>query len=378
MINLKLQAKQVNFLILQQYLTGRSWTKYPSKKGDKVFFRKEDNNNVSEIIIPLTRDFSDYENAILNAINLIAKYEQRDPIQLINDLLLPPADQIRFRVNNTRTKDGLISLSEGFMLLDSAKKSLLATAHDILKPEIYHKRLFLKDAQQFIDSCMMGQTERGSFIASIVCPIGNNSTDDKYQQLSLFDSLNDLTTSFTRQVTTKLMKSIGHVKSVIENQSHADLENNEAISANFLESLIEMGEYGENEEIQIMCSWSPTAPQQDSSAPTSVTMTRDYILPLERIVEHIRERNADEIGEFVGRISEVKADPDASTRSDGQIIFNCIGESGAIKTKVTLKKDDFQQALIAFEQGKNIKILGMLRMSGRSKIIENSSFEVLS
>jgi hypothetical protein len=376
--DIKQKVHQINFLALQQYLTGKKWQKQPSKKGDKAFFRQFIGDNViSEIALPLNRNFSDYDEAIIKAINLIADNEQRAPIQIINDLLLPPADQIRFRVNNARTKDGLISLSEGFMLFESAKKSLLATAHDLLKPEVYHKRLGLKDAQQFIDSCMMGQTERGSFIASIVCPIGNHSVDDNYQQLSLFNSFEDLTSSFTRQVTTKLMNSISTVKQVIEAQNYSYFENN-SISGNFLESLIEMGEYGESEEIQIMTSWAPTAPQLDSSVPNSVIITKDYILPLEQVVERIRERNADEVGEFVGRISEIKADPDIKLRSEGMIIFNCIGEYGAIKAKVILNKDDFHNAVIAFEEGNNIIVKGMLRANGRIKVIENPEFEIIT
>ena len=376
--DIKQKAHQINFLALQQYLTGKKWQKQLSKKGDKAFFRQFIGDNViSEIALPLNRNFSDYDEAIIKAINLIADNEQRAPIQIINDLLLPPADQIRFRVNNARTKDGLISLSEGFMLFESAKKSLLATAHDIIKPEIYHKRLGLKDAQQFIDSCMMGQTERGSFIASIVCPIGNHSVDDNYQQLSLFNSFEDLTSSFTRQVTTKLMNSISTVKQVIEAQNYSYFENN-SISGNFLESLIEMGEYGESEEIQIMTSWAPTAPQLDSSVPNSVIITKDYILPLEQVVEKIRERNADEVGEFIGRISDTKAEPDIKLRSEGVIIFNCVGEYGAIKAKVTLNKDDFQKAVIAFEKGSTIRVKGMLRTNGRIKVIEHPEFEIIT
>ena len=371
---------QINFLAMQQYLTGHNWDKIISKKSDKAFFRKPlEQNNMIEVLVPLSRDFIDYEYAMQKAINLIADFEKREPIQIINDLLLPPADQIRFRVNNSRTKDGLISLSEGSMLFESAKKALLTTAHDILKPETYHKRLGLKNAQQFIDSCLMGQTERGSFIASVVCPIGNNSSDDTYQQLSLFDPIELLTSSFTRQVTSRLMDSINKVKHIVESQAYDKLENPQIdkISANFLESLIEMGEYGDNEEIQILCSWAPTVPQQNPDIPNSVTITRDYIRPLESIVERIRERAADEIGEFVGRISEIKADPDIHSRNDGQIAFNCIGDIGAIKAKAILNNDDFQKAVQAFETGKNIKVTGVLKSSGRTKIIENPSFEVI-
>lgn len=369
---------KINIFVLQEYLTGKGWQKTLSKKEDRVFFRQSVHDKVLEILLPLNRDFSDYQYAIRKALHNIAISENRDETQVLNDLLLPPADTIRFRVNNSRTQEGLISLSEGFMLLESAKKSLFTIACDIVKPESYHKRLGFKDAQQFIDACMLGQTERGSFIASIVCPIGNQSTADTYTKFSLFEPIETLSSSFTRRITQRLMLSIHKVKQAIESQNYGNFEddNDFIISANFLESLIEMGEYGDNEEIQIYATWAPTIPVNED-IPSSITLTKDYILPLERIVDRIKEKNADQHGEFIGKISQVKADPDPSARKDGEVTFNFIGDTGVVKAKVTLIKDDFEKALEAFERGENIRIKGILKSSGRTKWIENPEFGII-
>lgn len=370
---------KINFLSIQQYLSSQDWEKVLSKKQDKAFFRKTIAGKMFEILVPLSRDFSDYKYAIQKAVKNIANIENKDEHQLLNDLISPPADTIRFRVSNPRTQEGLITLPEGFMLLESAKKALLTTACDIIKPELYHKRLGLKGALQFVDACMLGQTERGSFIASIVCPIGNQSINDKYTYLSLFDPVETLSNSFTRRVTQKLMLSIDKVKQAIESQRYEDIENADdfKISANFLESLLEMGEYGENEEIQIMSTWASMLPQK-SSIPNSIILTKDYIPPLERMIERIKEKNADENGEFIGKISQVKADAEPTSRKDGEITFNFLGDTGLVKAKTILSKSDFDTALEAFEHGKNVKIKGVLKSSGRTKWIESQSFEVIT
>ncbi len=58
------------------------------------------------------------------------------------------------------------------------------------------------------------------------------------------------------------------------------------------------------------------------------------------------------------------------------MIFNCICVYGAIKAKVILNKDDFKNAVIAFEKN-NIRVKGMLRTNGRIKVIENPEFEII-
>lgn len=373
--------EKINPLTLQQYLMARNWAKRESKKQDIVIFEYEFKQSYYEIRMPITRYFSDYVSALYRAINIIAQVEERPETQIVNDLLLPPADIIRFRVQNKNTEEGLISLSEGFMLLESAKKALLTTACDIIQPELYHKRLAFKGAKQFIDSCMLGQTERGSFIASLVCPIGNQTNNEKYKQLSLFDPPEVLSSSFTRQITQKLMVSIERVKRIIESQDFSQLEtiteDVSPISANFLESLVEMGEYGDNDEIEIMTTWAPTIPSQ-SNIPIKTTITRDYIQPLESIVERIKERIADEEGIYVGRISQTRADPDPQQRSEGEIIFNFIGnEEKAVNAKVLLDSTNYELALDAHKNGKNVKVKGILRNSGRIKVIENAEFQVL-
>jgi hypothetical protein len=370
---------KINFTTLNKYLQNKLWTKIQSKRTDIAIFYSD--YFKEEIICPLDRGFADYSDLMLSAVNKIAIVEKRPIEQIINDLLLPPSDVIRFRVDNKRTENGLISFSEGFALLENAKKSLLTTAYDILQPQFYHKKLSNKNAQQFIDSCYLGQTERGSFIASVVCPFINNTVDEKPSQLSLFNSEEELVSSFTRKVTKRYMSSLAKLKQVIERGDYSDLEKpvnaTDIISANFIESIIELGEYGEKEQIEIQTSWSAITPEI-VDIPKTITFTKDYIPPLESIAAKLKPKDEGKEGVFIGKISRAQADPDSSNRTDGEIMFNFLVDADkVIKAKVILNPHDFSQALDALDRGLSVRISGLLKTSGKSKVIENPVFATL-
>ncbi len=372
-------SDKIGFSILQKYLLNNGFRKIESRRTDLAIFFK-DGDKPNEIIIPLNRNFIDYKNSIKNVLNKIAIYENRNIEYVINDLIIPPADIIRFRVVNEETETGLISFQDGFNLLENAKKSLYATACDIVSPAIYHKKLYSKSANQFIDSCYLGQTERGSFIASIVCPFINSSREDAPIQLSLFNEEEVLETSLTRTITKKFIKSLNEVKSNIEIGNYDFLEeqiNTDKISVNFLESIVELGEYGDKEQIDISISWTNHI-EKIQNLPSEITFTKDYIQPLEYIIDKYIPKDEGINGSFVGKISEAKTNPDIDKRNSGEITFNFINDlNKAIKAKVNLNAEQFSEALKALDNGSNVKIDGELISEGKSKFINNPSFTII-
>lgn len=372
-------VNRLSFATIQRYLQNRNWVRKQSRRQHLTIFYTEF-PKPTEILLPLDRQFIDYDELIYNAIQKIALVENRDIERVINDLLVPPSDIIRFRVENKRTEFGLISFNEGFALLENAKKSLFTTACDIINPTSFHKRMSYKSAQQFIDSCFLGQTERGSFVASVVCPFINETIEEKPAQLSLFNSEEELGTSFTRRVTKRYMNTLSKLKTAIETGDHESIENPndpEIISANFIESIVELGEYGDKEEIEISASWTSIT-KEVIDVPSKISFTKDYIPPMQSIINKLKPKDQGKDGVFVGKVSKAQADPDPSNRSEGEITFNFIGDDDKIvKAKVLLKTEDFSKACEALDKGFNVKISGLLIASGKSKMIENPNFKLL-
>ena len=372
--------EKINFLTIQRYLQNRHWVKVNSKRQNLAIF-VFGNPVFCEVIIPLERGFGDYLDLIDKAINKIAQVEQRDPIQIVNDLLTPPSDIVRFRAKSKSTEQGLITFNEGFSLLENAKKSLFTTACDIANPTLYHKRMSYKSAKQFIDSCYLGQTERGSFVASVVCPFIDSTAGETPTVLTLFNDEKDFSQSFTRKVTRRFMQSLQRVKNAIETGQHSLIEDpneSEVISANFIESIVELGEFGEKDEIEIFVSWSSATPEVND-IPKSVSFTKDYISPMQSVISRLKPKDEGKQGTFVGKVSRAEAEPDSSTRSEGEIIFNFIGDDEKItKASVLLSTVDFSQACEALDKGYNVTISGMLSTSGKIKTIQNPNFKVLN
>ena len=370
--------EKISFSFIQKYLANNNWIVMPSKREHLSIWHWGEPTQL-EILLPLDSDFADYNDLIIKALEKISLSENRDIEKVINDFLLPPSDVIRFRVNNKKTENGLITFNEGFALLENAKKSLFSTACDIVNPTSYHQRMSYKKAQQFIDSCYLGQTERGSFIASVVCPFINTS-DEKPIQLSLFQSDDDLSGSFTRTVTRKYMNSLRRIKQIVQKGELGMIEKfceNEAISGNFIESILKLGEYADNAELEILTSWSPVV-KRVIDVPNTISFTKDYILPMEAIVSKLKPKDEGINDVFVGKIFKAKAEPDIKDRNGGEIIFNFIGNTNKImNAKVFLVPEDFSKACVALDKGLNVKIKGKLLQSGKTKTIDNPVFELL-
>jgi len=372
---------ELKFTELQAYLRNTGWARIEAPKQSIALFQKQIGNNFFETLLPLSKDYSDYNYRIVDVLENIAQAENREVHQVLTDLSIPPGDTVRFRVINKDTVGGTISFLEGFNLLEGAKKALFTTACDIVQPEKYHKRLGLKGAQQFIEECRLGQTEKGSFIASVICPFVNQTPEDKAQQLSIFNQAEEFRHSLTRKVTTRLMSSLAEIKSAIdrgEENRIVDLEGENIISGNFLESIVELNSTKETTEIEIITSWSVFAEEQPQIA-RAIKFSNDYIPVLENIISKVKPIDKGFEDDFVGKISLTKADPDIHSRTEGEIILNYIigDEEKVSKARVILSNEDYDKACEAHKQGKSVKIRGKLVTVGRSKTIENPSFEIV-
>lgn len=372
---------ELKFTELQAYMRNTGWNRIEVPKHGATLFQKQVGTNFFEALLPLSKDFMDYTYRVIDVLETIAEAEKREVHQVLTDLSISPGDTVRFRVINRNTIGGTISFIEGFNLLEAAKKALFTTACDIVQPEKYHKRLGLKGAQQFIEACRLGQTEKGSFVASVICPFVNQTPEDKAQELSHINSAEDFEQSLTRRVTTRLMSSLAEIKNHIdrgEENRIIDLEGEHIISGNFLESIIELNSTKEPTEIEIMTSWSVLA-QQQQPVSNIIKFSNDYIPVLEHVIGKMRPVDKGYEDDFVGKISSTKADPDIHSRTDGEIVLNYVlgDEEKVSKARVVLNSEDYDRACEAHKQGKSVKIRGKLVAVGRSKTIENATFEIV-
>ncbi|PIP54812.1 MAG: hypothetical protein COX07_03265 [Bacteroidetes bacterium CG23_combo_of_CG06-09_8_20_14_all_32_9] len=369
--------ENINPLQIQKYLKSTGWNFIQSKRPQIGIYFLNKGAEWFEVTLPLKKEYADFEQAIKIIIERIAEVEKKEFKDVLNRLVLPVSDIVKFRVVNSETEYGTISFDDGFNLLQNAKKTLYTTACDYIKPELYHQRLSFKKANDFINNCRLGQTEHGSFIGSVICPFIKENDSDIVEQLSLFDTEENFQESLTRKVTEKLMISLTQLKSLIETDQLQQLEDQEVpvMSGNFIESLISLSLPSKESTIEVITDWAPTVPIVNSYIP--IKFSKDHIIPAERWVKKIREK-AGRKGVFVGRISQVKTNPDITKRKVAEFMLNFLDEQNKKNTaKVVIPSDDLSLAIEAIQDGKYVKVSGVLE-GKKKKEIKNPEIDSVS
>ena len=155
-------------------------------------------------------------------------------------------------------------------------------------------------------------------------------------------------------------------------------EENEIISVNFLESLLELlNESIYDSEMEVSATWSPVASGELQGTQT-IKFTDDYLPAIESMANKMRPPDEEKEAVFIGKVSQLKAEPDPGNRTEGEIMLNFMGDGEkVIRAKVILSTEDYGNASIAHKEGKNVLIKGILKTSGRTKVIEQPKFSVI-
>jgi hypothetical protein len=148
---------------------------------------------------------------------------------------------------------------------------LRASACSVIQPQAFHPRLSRVEADQLVKACRMAQTERGSFIVKVACPldvVGPESTPTP-----LFDLIDEpepepikyvAMEPFTRQVTRLLMRSFNRITHAIDSDKTASLLLDEpgqpVLSANLCEALLAMQPTGDRSRLAVQSTWSSSIP----------------------------------------------------------------------------------------------------------------------
>jgi len=296
-IDFKELAEKISYINMAKYLHDLGWIEIPTKRKWVKIFQLEDHENFFQIDLPMSRDLRDYRSAMYRSVECIAASSHKSIEQVILELLNPLSDILRLRIKETEIETGSIFVEDTIKLYDNAKKLLMATTMDIVRPQLFHFGRPENSIVNFVNNCRFGQTEIGSYVVSIVCPISKIDNDDIIQ-LSLFSKEEDCSQSLTRKVVNKLISSIKIVRETINSRTfedyicdNADSEN--CISVNFLEALSEININRSGSELDITAKYAPTV-RSNVLSDTSISISHDYYSPINTIVKRFKNSQQSE------------------------------------------------------------------------------------
>lgn len=356
---------------VRSYARAKGWQRDEKVDGGIALFAHPAHED-EQLIVPMDASFDDYSRRIADVVFNLAGIEKRPAIQVLNDLLNTDADILRFQVSSLDAQSGSVPLQAGIRLLEGARRSLLAAACSAIAPVTYHPRMSRTEAVQLLDACRLGQTERGSFTAAIVCPLRAVEQEQSGSAGS---------EPFARRATGLLMDSANRLVRAIEAdqvesvyEAHGD---EPVISANLCDAILLMQPPEDRSSLVLSASWaSILPPPADKKHASTVKFQHDYFPIVEDIYAKLRPSKEPTASLFVGQVDTLNGSAGDDGRMQGETTLSIMHEQEVVKTRADLQPDDYQTAIEAHRVAGPVKFKGVLHLGRRiHRITSVAEFE---
>lgn len=366
------------------YLSTTGWAAVHTIPDRMIVYRRGDGLDAPEVVVPLAQDFLDYADRVAEAVWSIAVFEHRPARNLLTELLIPAADILRFRMETPKQVGSFLPFETAVELIGGCRKSLLAAACTVVQPQRHHPRLSRAEAETFLQACRLG-TERGSFVATVQCPLATKSAIGPQLSFSAFGPVKD---SFTRKVVKTVMQSAQKIVEAIEGGTVdsilQDDENKEGaliISSNICDGLAAMEpKHFPDGQVHIEAAWSRLL-EPGEDAPTQVTLQSAHFPAIQALATALRPAPpAKKESVFIGRVDQLHGQPGEDALVGGDIVLTFQTEDAdVVRARVFLPPNFYEIACDAHKLGHYVRVYGILERTGRiGRIQEPKGFQDIS
>jgi hypothetical protein len=164
--------EQVRIQNLKNYLKDRGWEEVPFGRAEVLKFKSPQpihENDYLEIMIPSKEELIDYTRIIEITIEAISAFEGRTFEDVLSQILIF-GDLLKVQISTPKTKIGSIPINQGILLYERVNDLLVYSAcAEISLQKAFPRKL--KNATDFVETCLIGQSQYGSFVANIHCQL---------------------------------------------------------------------------------------------------------------------------------------------------------------------------------------------------------------
>jgi hypothetical protein len=364
---------------VQAYLFSRGWSAVPyGRDGDGLLFHHLSMPEV-DLLLPLKRDLRDYAARMKDLLVSLATIERRPVQEILNDLTGPTGDVFRFRVAGSVAALGNLPLDEAMKLLAGARQLLWSSAFSVIRAEALHPVRTVKQVDDFLKNCRFGQTERGSFVATILAPV----PPEIQPPLTGLDAGHfEPEEPYARRVTTGLMSSLGLMAQQIRMGKPGELLNavDQGISANLCDALAMLRPPGDESCLDIRVNWARTRPHIPVNVPDAVEFPQAHFAVIEEVGRQLRTRATAGPERFQGKVLSVKkALRPLLPEVTGWMVMAADVEGSRARVRVELRCNDFATACDALRNDWWVAVKGTIRHDVKTReyvLSDPSEFQV--
>jgi len=315
--------------------------------------------NRPEIILPRTEHLGDYPAVVGRLIRVFADVSSQDEVTTYRDLVGSGYDTIRVRVSRG-DDDGTIDVDAGVLLVTNARDMLLAAACAARSSQPYYRAGANREAADYMRRVKLGQTERGSFIVTLLAPVPPLLQG----QLSLEPSWAPLEEEpLERLVTRRLMDGLAGCREAAEavlagDGAAFDRSVARGVSANLCEAVAGLSE--QSARVDVNLTWARTRPAPMVAQRVTFSSTDAQILAEAARTFRLKQPRDDV--RLLGAIVNLKRSP---AERVGHVTVKAMIDDSPQSVVADLDEDAYAAASQAHTNRRPVVISGDLRRVGQ-------------
>ncbi len=351
---------------LRSYVQHEGW-KREGRFGDhaEIFTLKTDEGG-RELILPMSVRLADYASAVSRVLQCLSEVEGRDEFALYNDLSLADRDVIRVSAPDAEY-DGSISVESGVDIISHARTALAAAACAAYEPRRAYHVGKVHAATDYMAKVRLGQTERGSFVVTLLAPVPPALSDG--DQLDFWGPIDE--DPFERRVTRMFEGALVAAQSAVEEANRGDglrafqRAIPKGVSANLCEAVAAITERGDGSELSV--TWARTRPAPRRRSVVSFSPSDAEVLKEAAREFRLEEPRENEL--IVGFITKLDRD---LGEVGGRATIKAFVDSRQRYISAYLSEDMYSEAIRAHEQRMPIFLTGELERRGQRWVLDDA------
>lgn len=362
------------------YLSSNGWNQLADKPGYcSIWLGKTKQGEEAELLLPLDRSIGDYRLRMKEAVKLIAAVESRTELEMLSDLQTIGSDVIRVRYRHGHAGDGTIPLERGEALVENALGMMLAGACAAVSRRSYFGNLKPQQAREFVQKLRMGQSERGSYVLTVLSPVPPKL---RPTQLSFVPDESDQ--PFERRAVCQVHAALAALRiaadAAMSSFQMASFEKavQDGVSANLCSAVVGMNGHDSHpsNELRISFTYAQTRPATGVPA-REIVFSGDRFPLIAEAARMFRQSAPPEETEIRGVVVQLRRDEQSGPVS-GPVTIVAFIEGKPRRVQIALDEAHHMIAVQAYQQGAQICCRGDLVKVGKGWELQNpKGFSIL-
>jgi hypothetical protein len=364
-------------LELAAYLRAKGWRQEADLSGKGSLWLLDGTDGTEfDVTLPARRELGDYVLRMVEVLRTLADVEGRSQLDVLRDVQTATADVIRVRAPSRDAENGTLPLDRAVAFVERSRDMVLAAACAAVdKRPVFAKRK-AQQAMDYLSHVRMGQTERGSYVLTILSPV---SPELRPPQGTLWPF--EPEHPYERLVTQTLMEAL---KALEEAARYAAAEGNmtsfqtavsRGVSANLCDAVVGLSAVSPEEGLDIQASWSRTRPVT-GAIPSRVILGSDSIPLIEEAARHFREAASWEDVEVEGVVTRLVR---GATATEGDVTITGTVDGQMRRITLRLGPNTYSEAVRAHDERRTVRCTGeLVREGGGYRLKDPRHFEILA